>query len=122
MKGHSYEIRGWAYRDRRFPDGTIFPRDTLKNWRQFKNSSAGALVMDADDDTEHDPNNWPSIGDNHGTAGYTAGFMDGHAEFLPPGRKLLEAYLEGYYDPNLPDHLYSQNGVQKSGNEFRYLP
>jgi type II secretory pathway pseudopilin PulG len=122
MFGHSYEVRGWAYGGVRFPDGTRFPRDTLKNLREFKNSYAGALVMDADDNTENDPNNWPSIGDNHGTSGYTVGFMDAHAEFVPPGRKLIEAYLEGYYDPRLPSQIYQQNGVIKSGNDYRYVP
>jgi len=46
--------------------------------------------------------------------------MDGHVEFVPPGRKLLEAFLEGYYDPALPDSIYTKYGVSHSGNGFKY--
>ena len=118
--GHSYEIRGWADAGRRFPDGAFFGAKTLKNWRQFKNGSTGGLIFDADDDTESDTNNWPSVADNHGAGGYNVGFMDGHVEFLPPGRRLLEAYLEGYYDPAISSSIYAKYGVARSGNTFTY--
>lgn len=120
--GHSYEVRGWADAGRRFPDGTTFRRNTLKNMRQFRQSAAGGLVFDADDDTESDVNNWPSVADNHGVGGYNVGFMDAHVEFLPPGRKLIRAFLDGYYDPSLSAAHYAQNGVIKTGNTFRYAP
>jgi prepilin-type N-terminal cleavage/methylation domain-containing protein len=53
------------------------------------------LIMDADD-TSSDPaaapnnknNNWPDPGNNHGAAGTTATFCDGHAEFIPLKRFL----------------------------------
>jgi len=125
--GHSYEIRVWAPVGVKFPDGTIFPvvdpgasDGVLKTYRRFKNSSRGCLLMDGDDATERDQNNWPSIGDNHGTAGFNVSFMDGHVEFLPPGRQLLEAFLEGYYDPGLPADIYTRYGVNRSGNAFSY--
>jgi prepilin-type N-terminal cleavage/methylation domain-containing protein len=122
LVGHSYEIRGWAEANRRFPDGTRFKVNTLKNMRQFPKSGAGGLVFDADDDTENDTNNWPSIADNHGASGYTVGFMDGHVEFIAPGRRLIEAYLDGYYDPALPAETYARYGVIKSSGSFRYTP
>jgi prepilin-type N-terminal cleavage/methylation domain-containing protein/prepilin-type processing-associated H-X9-DG protein len=122
-RGHSYEIRAWAEPGIRFPDGRSFPVLTLKNYRQFPNGAAGCLIMDGDDSTENgDQNNWPSRSDNHGVDGFNVGFMDGHVEFLPPARKLLEAFLEGYYDPGLPDSIYMRHGIVKQGNTFRYGP
>jgi prepilin-type N-terminal cleavage/methylation domain-containing protein len=57
--------------------------------------SAFFLIMDGDD-TSGDPNaapgnknnNWPDPGNNHGNAGTTANFCDGHAEFIPLKRFL----------------------------------
>jgi len=119
-KGHSYEIRGLTFKGVKFPDGTVFDVNTRKNLRQYKNVSTGALLMDADDATEGDINNWPDKSDNHGADGLNCGYMDGHVEFVPPGRKLLEAYLEGYYDPNLPDSIYNRYGVSHSNGVFKY--
>jgi prepilin-type N-terminal cleavage/methylation domain-containing protein/prepilin-type processing-associated H-X9-DG protein len=121
LQGHSYEIRNWTEAGVRFPDGMIFAVKTQKNYRQFTHSSTGALIMDADDATEGDTNNWPDISDNHGAAGFNCGYMDGHVEFVPPGRRLLEAFLEGYYDPALPDAIYARYGVSHSGNAFTYV-
>jgi prepilin-type processing-associated H-X9-DG protein len=118
--GHSYEIRGWTSKDVRFPDGRLFEYEVLKDNRRFKNQSRGCLIMDADDSVDGDRNNWPdSTNDNHGDKGLNVGFMDGHAAWVPKGRLLMEAYLEGYYDPGL-DELYDANGVIKSGNTFSY--
>ena len=123
--GHSYEIRVYAPAGVRFPDGTIFPspdpgkEGVLKTFRRFKNPR-GCLLMDGDDATERDQNNWPSIGDNHGTAGFNVSFLDGHIEFLAPGRQLLEAFLEGYYDPGLPQEIYTRHGVVHSNVGFSY--
>jgi len=120
-RGHSYEIRNWATGGVVFPDGRVFPENTRKNFRQFKNSSTGGMIMDADDSTENnDQNNWPDKSDNHGADGFNVGFMDGHVEFVPPGRRLLEAFLEGYYDPGLPDSIYNKYGVSHSNNQFKY--
>ena len=33
---------------------------------------------------------------------------------------LLEAFLEGYYDPGLPDGIYANYGVNHNGNVFTY--
>jgi len=123
LVGHSYEIRNWANGGTRWPDGMMFTANTRKNMRQFKNSSTGGMIMDADDKNAGYPgsiNNWPDEGDNHGAAGCNVGFMDGHVEFLPPGRALLHAFLDGYYDPGVPGAIYSQYGVVQSGNAFTY--
>ena len=120
-RGHSYEIRNWTDENIRFPDGMIFREKTRKNFRQHKNSTTGALVMDADDSTENnDENNWPNVSDNHGAAGFNVGFMDAHVEFIPPSRRLLEAYLEGYYNPSVRSATYARYGVNYSGNTFTY--
>ena len=116
--GHSYEVRSWAVAGVTFPDGTRFNFKALKNPRHFKPN--GCVIMDADDATEGDQNNWPDATDNHGREGFNIGFLDGHTEFIRPGRALLEAYLEGYYDPSLPTSIYTANGVIKSGGVFRY--
>jgi prepilin-type N-terminal cleavage/methylation domain-containing protein len=122
LKGHSYEIRNWTEADVHFPDGMVFREKTKKNYRQHKNSSTGALIMDADDSTENgDQNNWPDVSDNHGAAGFNVGYMDGHVEFVPPGRRLLEAFLEGYYDPGLPDAIYTKYGVSHGSKTFTYM-
>jgi prepilin-type N-terminal cleavage/methylation domain-containing protein len=121
LYGHSYEIRNWADAGTVWPDGMVFAVQTAKNFRQFRHSSTGALIMDADDATEGDTNNWPDISDNHGAAGLNCGYMDAHVEFVPPGRRLLEAFLEGYYNPGLPDSIYSRYGVSHSGNTFKYV-
>ena len=71
----------------------------IKNYTPYKGTKPGAsaffLIMDGDD-TSSDPNaapnnkhnNWPDPGNNHGTAGTTANFCDGHAEFISMKRFL----------------------------------
>jgi len=121
-RGHSYEIRNWTDADIVFPDGVSFREKTRKNFRQHKNSSNGGLVMDADDSTENnDENNWPNVSDNHGAAGFNVGFMDAHVEFISPSRRLLEAYLAGYYNPSVHASTYAKFGVNHSGNTFTYI-
>jgi len=116
--GHSYEIRALAAAGVTFPDGRRFPIETLKDPRRFKPN--GCFLMDADDDAEGDRNNWPDKVDNHGAEGYNIGFLGGHVEFVRPGRGLMQAFLEGYYDPGLSDSIYQANGVTKQGDVFRY--
>ena len=119
-QGHSFEIRAWTSGGVTFPDGTSFGQSTLKSYRRFKNQSRGCLLMDGDDATENDQNNWPDPTDNHTDEGLNIGFMDGHVEFTRPGRPLMEAYLEGYYDPSLPEDFYARYGVVHANNTFRY--
>ena len=71
----------------------------LFNYTALKGSSPGPsaffLMMDADDTSSlpsaapgNKINNWPEEGNNHGAAGATANFCDGHAEFISQKRFL----------------------------------
>jgi prepilin-type N-terminal cleavage/methylation domain-containing protein/prepilin-type processing-associated H-X9-DG protein len=56
------------------------------------------IISDGDDTVSGDKskgnNNWPDPGDNHGTAGATFGFCDGHAQFVTL-RKFLDVWNLG---------------------------
>jgi prepilin-type N-terminal cleavage/methylation domain-containing protein/prepilin-type processing-associated H-X9-DG protein len=120
--GHSYEIRGWIWAGITFPDGTFEPVEVVKNNRYFakKQWSRVMLLTDADDSAEGDTNNWPEKVDNHGAEGCNIAYLDGHVEFVRTGRAMLEAYMEGYYNPNQPTSRYSQYGLSFSGNVFKW--
>ena len=80
--------------------------------------------MDEDDTWSSNPkqiNNWPDETDNHGAKGVNVGYLDGHAEWVQPGRALLEVFMEGYYQPGLPGNIYQQYGLQAGGNSFTWL-
>jgi prepilin-type N-terminal cleavage/methylation domain-containing protein/prepilin-type processing-associated H-X9-DG protein len=134
--GHSYEVRnGWE--GKVFPDGTAPKRervitlsggfydvDPMKAAKRYKVPSKVCLLSDADDDTDGggtmDVNNWPNKGDNHGETGMNFSFMDGHVEWVPTGRYMLEVYMNGYYDPGLDLGTYNRYGLQ-GGNMFTWL-
>jgi prepilin-type N-terminal cleavage/methylation domain-containing protein/prepilin-type processing-associated H-X9-DG protein len=134
--GHSYEVRGWMWADVTFTDGISFPRDwvtdssgnryqidPVKAPKRFKSLSRVCYLMDCDDtigDSTLDPNNWPSVGDNHGEKGFNVAFMDCHVEWIPPGRELLQAYMDGYYVPGVPPEIYAKYGLIYSGNRFTW--
>ncbi|MCX6891386.1 MAG: prepilin-type N-terminal cleavage/methylation domain-containing protein [Verrucomicrobia bacterium] len=75
---------------------------TIKNYTAaigaVPGPSAVFIIADADDTIGADPgklhNNWPDPGDNHGTAGCTFGFCDGHAQFVPR-KKFLDVWNLG---------------------------
>ena len=62
----------------------------IKNFKGAIGAKPGAsgvfIISDGDDTVSGDKskgnNNWPDPGDNHGTAGATFGFCDGHAQFV----------------------------------------
>jgi prepilin-type processing-associated H-X9-DG protein len=58
--------------------------------------------------------------DNHGADGTNVGYLDGHVEFVPRGRAILEMFMEGYYNPATTSSLYTQHGLSFSGNVFRW--
>jgi prepilin-type N-terminal cleavage/methylation domain-containing protein/prepilin-type processing-associated H-X9-DG protein len=131
--GHSYEVRGWMWVDIIFPDGISFVREKIYNSdgtsymgepmkaaKRFKTPSKVCLLMDGDDDANADTNNWPEKGDNHGAAGMNVSYMDGHVEWTPTGRPVLEAFINGYYDPGVSTAIYTKYGLQKSGNRFTW--
>jgi len=120
--GHSYEIRGWIAAGITWPDGTREATELVKNSRTFskKQWSRVCLLMDADDNVEGDQNNWPDKVDNHGAEGYNVSYLDGHVEFCRTGREVLEAYINGYYNPGQSNSRYNQYGLDFSNNIFRW--
>jgi prepilin-type N-terminal cleavage/methylation domain-containing protein/prepilin-type processing-associated H-X9-DG protein len=134
--GHSYETRQlWS--GYTFPDGTNFPNpdtyvgangakytvEPMKAMKRFRQASKVCLIMDEDDQWSNNPrqiNNWPDVTDNHGEKGVNVGFLDGHAEWVQPGRELLEVYMNGYYVPNVGGGIYAKYGLQQSGNKFTW--
>ena len=132
--GHSYETRQlWS--GYTFPDGTNFPTldtytdsggrrvqvEPMKAMKRFKQAAKVCLIMDEDDQWTNQLNNWPDKGDNHGDKGVNVGFLDGHAEWVPTGRALLEVFMNGYYVPNcnhpLPGgtSVYRKYGLVQGG-------
>jgi prepilin-type N-terminal cleavage/methylation domain-containing protein/prepilin-type processing-associated H-X9-DG protein len=120
--GHSYEVRGWVWRNITWPDGYREATDLVKNNRTFskKQCARVCLITDADDNTDGDTNNWPEKGDNHGAEGINVSFLDGHVEFVRTGRELLEMYMNGYYNPGQSNSRYNQYGLNRSGDVFTW--
>ncbi|HEX2971094.1 MAG TPA: type II secretion system protein [Tepidisphaeraceae bacterium] len=116
---HSYEARNWMWGGIKFPDGRMESTDQIKSSKNIRNSSKVCLIMDADDGPGI--NNWPDARNNHGEEGVNVGYCDGHVEFCRTGRPLLEAFMTGYYHPNLPANIYSKYGLSFSGNTFRWI-
>ena len=44
-------------------------------------------------------NNWPDAWNNHGTAGYQASFVDGHAAWIKADAAMIRFYLDSYDEP-----------------------
>lgn len=125
--GHSYEARskisgGWTW-----PDGKTFPSSPTV-WKSFSKTARGAsnmiLISDADESaTTNDRNNWPDPSDNHGAAGFNFAFCDTHVEWAPTGRRVLECYVNGYYNPACgPEEatVYNKYGLIAAGSKFSW--
>jgi prepilin-type processing-associated H-X9-DG protein/prepilin-type N-terminal cleavage/methylation domain-containing protein len=68
----------------------------LKTLNNTKRPNEVMLIVDSDQDSapaQGQTNNWPDPGNNHGNRGVNIGFCDGHVEWIPPGRRLIEIYL-----------------------------
>lgn len=119
--GHSYESRA-----RMWPavwvDGRDIKTATAKTSKFVRRHAEVCLFMDGDDGANGSTNNWPDRNDNHGDAGINVSYLDGHVEWTPKGLGLVKAFVNGYYNPNLPNHIYQQYGVQPgNGNTpWRY--
>jgi prepilin-type N-terminal cleavage/methylation domain-containing protein/prepilin-type processing-associated H-X9-DG protein len=134
--GHSYEVRGYVWPGITFPDGIGFEKewvtdnnggryqiDPIKAPKLFKNLSRVCYVMDADDAVNGSPtdqNNWPNPEDNHGEKGFNIAYMDAHVEWTPTGKAILEAYMEGYYNPSVPPEILQRYRLVQSGNQFTW--
>ncbi len=89
--GHSYEFFG------------IFEREDLNGVRKSPSTTQFAptkivIVLDADDDLAHvpnDANNSPDPVNNHGAKGWNWGFSDGHAEWVT-GQRTSDALHESW--------------------------
>ncbi|MGC4032160.1 MAG: prepilin-type N-terminal cleavage/methylation domain-containing protein [Tepidisphaeraceae bacterium] len=88
---------------------SVFPALTYdvvkKAGKLYGPSSKTILLTDKDDDqytaNKSPMNNWPDANNNHGKAGTTVGFADGHVEFVRAGKELIRAYLDSYQDPSM---------------------
>lgn len=128
--GHSYESRGWMYRQRvyngkRISGDSLYPTVSPfpKSFKNIDRPAQVCLLSDCDDNlpnTSGDINNWPDPGNNHGTEGVSVGYCDGHASFIRTGRPLMSMFLSGYYDPGLPSSLYQQYHVTVSTTSDGY--
>src|SRR5262249_39738175 len=100
-----------------WPDGRMFKTDQIKTVKNMGRAAEVLLVSDADD--EPGTNNWPDERNNHGLDGQNIGFCDRHVAFCRTGRPLLEAYINGYYNINVPQ-VYARYGLNFSGNKFTW--
>jgi prepilin-type N-terminal cleavage/methylation domain-containing protein/prepilin-type processing-associated H-X9-DG protein len=137
--GHSYEVRQIWQAGTVFPDGLSFPKDRvvrpngtsyeidpLKTSKRFRQPSRVCLLMDADDDADGggtiDLNNWPDRGDNHGAQGTNVSYLDGHVEWTPTGRPIVEAFMNGYYSPDLSRTILNKYGADGNATSgYRWL-
>jgi prepilin-type N-terminal cleavage/methylation domain-containing protein/prepilin-type processing-associated H-X9-DG protein len=130
--GHSYELRDWMWAGLIFPDGISFERewivnsdgtrymgDPMKAAKRFKYPSRVCFIMEADDGFGGQ-NNWPDKGDAHGNQGINVAYMDCHVEWTLTGRPILEAFMNGYYDPGQPIGTYQKYGLNLGGNRFSW--
>jgi prepilin-type N-terminal cleavage/methylation domain-containing protein/prepilin-type processing-associated H-X9-DG protein len=114
--GHSYEVLGY-YINGTYPDGKVITTDELKRAGNTKYPSRVIMFWDAD---EAGLSNWPDAQNNHGTAGTNLGFADGHAEWTPPGRLLLEHYMNSYMSKTPGAATCAQYGLKQNGNVFSW--
>jgi prepilin-type N-terminal cleavage/methylation domain-containing protein len=136
--GHSYELRNFYAANVTFPDGTRIPvasgryqNHVPKRLKGGPNVKSGRilLVTDGDDSVRGDVNNWPdrfpdgSSNDNHGAQGFNCSFMDGRAEWLPVGREVLRAYMDGYYTLSFgpsESAIINRYGLYRVGNGYEW--
>lgn len=95
--GHSYEFFGFF--ERNDPVQGRFLHNVRKNPATCAfDPTKIVIVLDADDDLSHipdDANNSPDPINNHGYKGWNWGFADGHAEFVS-GARTSDALFESW--------------------------
>ena len=92
----------------------------MKAMKRFRYHSKVCLVMDADDRSANRTNNWPDLNENHGPSGINIAYLDGHVEWTPTGRGILQAFMDSYYDPMIPYEIYAEYGLIPGNGEFRW--
>ena len=127
--GHSYEIRSWYWGGYTFPDGVTIPRASTQPDTYVPKRLKGGpavrsgrimLITDADD---VGVNNWPDARiNNHGADGCNISFLDAHVEWVPTGKALLQAYMDGYYAPGVGDAIMNQYKLYQNGTTFEWRP
>lgn len=101
---------GWSPEDSPYLV-TMQTQEVLKTTATVANPSTCYLFIDNDNDESISPligrpdgiNNWPDPWNNHGTAGFNAGFADGHARFVKADggtSGLIRMYLDAYDQPS----------------------
>jgi prepilin-type N-terminal cleavage/methylation domain-containing protein/prepilin-type processing-associated H-X9-DG protein len=113
--GHSYEIIGY-FQGGTYPDGKTFTKDTIKRFSNVKRPDRMLLMWDGDDSGD---NNWPDKTNNHGPDGTNIGFCDAHVEFIPPGKHLLEVYMESYM-ATIDAAIAARYGLNKNGSVWTW--
>jgi hypothetical protein len=136
--GHSFELRNWYTGNFTYPDGVRivtasgsgaqFGNQVPKRIRGGPAVKSGRimLVTDSDDSINGDVNNWPdklpsgASNDNHGAEGFNCAFGDGRAEWLPVGKEILRAYMDGYYNPAVGNTIMNRYGLFLNGDTFEW--
>jgi prepilin-type N-terminal cleavage/methylation domain-containing protein/prepilin-type processing-associated H-X9-DG protein len=109
----------WGYAP---ANDTVLTYDVPKRLGHFKGMSTTLLFLDSDQDPAGSSltapqNNWPDPGNNHGKAGLNIGFCDGHVEWVPRGKNLIQTYLRSYDGPGI-NSTYLQSiypGISSAG-------
>lgn len=112
--GHSYEVAGFLHATQLDQPGAVGTRKTQKSiasytyastqpsYPQLRPTGRAALaniwlIYDADDadgTTARQNEDFPDVGDNHGTLGGNVVFADGHAQWVPH-RDYLKSFIYG---------------------------
>jgi prepilin-type processing-associated H-X9-DG protein len=115
--GHSYEILAY-YQPGTFPPNRVITGSSgeMKRAGNTPYPNRTLLMWDADDSGTE---NWPDVTNNHGAAGLNIAFADGHAEWVTPGRGLLEIYMDSCMS-SIDAGVMAQYGLKKSGSVFSW--
>jgi prepilin-type N-terminal cleavage/methylation domain-containing protein/prepilin-type processing-associated H-X9-DG protein len=134
-RGHSYEVRTRISAGITWPggrtwtgaDGNVLDpggnRTTdkmiIKSTRNIHRPAEVMMLTDGDD-APPGINNWPDKFNNHGDAGWNIAYCDGHVEFIPTGKAILMAFMNGFYEPSTDGAILTKYGLQRNGNVYSW--
>ena len=79
------------------------------------------VITDADDQQfASDTNNWPDAVNNHGAQGFNMAYLDGHVSFTLTGKAILEGYMNGHYEPSVPQNILTQYKLNHNGSVYMW--